>query len=471
MKGSLAFRAGILRGALVAVLLAGLLPAAASAACAGKLSMLQPYAGQYLADHGLLDAPALAATLARLPGNERLHLKRNLDVSGPIALAGCHLVLAGNAPHMGTEQDAMLDVDLASGTVIAAIHAGGRIDIYVLADANASRPDWNALPRALREWAVRADMGFPQQPPRNLAEPRSVRLHAVPPGTRTASAAPRATGKPLRINFDKDAIKPTPAQNAAIRHAAASDIADFNHPQKDGWDMAQADLNGDGRPDLLVQYTDGAFCGSAGCSGVIILATAHGYASKAIDDLPNFYGEITVLASEHHGMRDLQFGDSPIWIWNGKDYAIPRADLPKSNAERWKTAQAPGRPLMAVATPVDSRIKNLLVFCEQGTPLLAIVTKMPLSTGQVTLTFVFRGWTVNVPMQRNTYNQSLWVANLSRSDLPEWLAHRGSNATTRSLAQLATESYLRINGATEGEISLENSTAATRAALAGCYRY
>jgi hypothetical protein len=47
-------------------------------------------------------------------------------------------------------------------------------------------------------------------------------------------------------------------------------------------------------------------------------------------------------------MHDLQFnGDSPIWRWTGKDYEIPKADLPQSNAEPWKTAQAPGHPLMA----------------------------------------------------------------------------------------------------------------------------
>lgn len=82
-------------------------------------------------------------------------------MSGPVKLVDCHLVVSGNALRMGTEQNAMLDVDLASGTVIAAILAGGRIDIYVLADPPAPTPSWNALPLATREWAVKADMGFP----------------------------------------------------------------------------------------------------------------------------------------------------------------------------------------------------------------------------------------------------------------------------------------------------------------------
>jgi hypothetical protein len=285
-----------------------------------------------------------------------------------------------------------------------------------------------------------------------------------------SSAAATAAATAKKINFDKDAIKPTPAQDAAIRHAAAADIKDFNHPEQGGYSVALADLNDDGRADLLVHYDDMAFCGSSGCSGVIVMAIAHGYASKAID-LPNFYGRIDVLADKHHGMHDLQYdGNSPIWRWNGKEYDVAKAEQPGANAPAWETRQATGHPMMAVATPIDSTIKNLLVFCEQGTPLLAMVTKMPRSAGPATLTFVFRGWTVNVPLQQNTQATQLWVANLSHSDLPMWLAHRGTNSRTAELARLADQAFLRINGRMEGEISLKNSTAATRAALSGCYR-
>lgn len=472
MKATIDFRTAILRGALAAVLLAGLLPATASAACAGKLSMLQPYAGQYLADHGLLDAPALAAVLQRLPAGERLHLRRNLDVSGPIELAGCHLVVSGNAPHMGTEQDAMLDVDLASGTVIAAIHGGGRIDIHVLADPGAPTPRWDALPRGLREWAVRADMGFPQQRPRNLAQPRSVHLHAVPPGAATASAAPRAAGKPLLINFDKHAVRPDAAQAAAIRRAAGDALTQPlpGHSGEPLYAMALADLNDDGRADLIVQFTYASgFCGSAGCSGVIVMAKPGGYAGKPIG-LPNF-STLAVLPALNRGMHDLQFdGDSPIWRWTGKEYAIAKADLPGSGAPPWQTRNAAGRTL-AMAIAIDSVIKDLTVFCNQGKPVLAMLVKARPPSQRLTLTFVFRGWTVNVPMGQGNRDGTLWLADLSRSDLPEWLAHRGKTRTTRELARLADMAYLRIDGGMQGRISLEGSTAATQAALGTCYRY
>lgn len=284
-----------------------------------------------------------------------------------------------------------------------------------------------------------------------------------------ASGAPSTT-YPLAIDFGKDAIELSAAQTAAVRRATASDIKDFVHPEQKGYAVALADLNDDGRADLLVQYDDMAFCGSSGCSGLIVMATATGYATKPIG-LPNF-GTLAVLPTMRHGMHDLQFnGDSPVWHWNGKAYDIDAADKPFANAPAWQTRQATGHPMMAVAMPIDSTIKNLLVFCEQGTPLLAMVTGESRPSGPATLTFAFRGWTVNVPMQRNTQDPRLWTANLSRSDLPLWLAHRGTTPTTSELARLADMSFLRINGEMQGEISLKDSTATTQAALAGCYRY
>lgn len=293
----------------------------------------------------------------------------------------------------------------------------------------------------------------------------------------SAKAAPQridkvATGTATKVNFDKNAIKPTPAQTVAIQRAAANDLEEPVHPNQPLYSVALADLNDDGRADLLIQYTYASgFCGSAGCSGVVVMATPSGYASKGFG-LPNFGGELDVLPSMHRGMHDLQFnGDSPVWTWDGKQYGIDKADLPGSNAVPWETRQATGRPMMAVATPIDSTIKNLLVFCERGTPLLAMVMKMRPPTGPVTLTFAFRAWTVNLPMQPNSTNATLWIGDLSRSDLPLWLAHRGNTPTTRELARLADRAFLRINGNMQGEISLANSTAATQAALGACYRY
>lgn len=307
-------------------------------------------------------------------------------------------------------------------------------------------------------------------------------------GTHTHATSANATpapAYPVKLNFGASAPEPDAAQAAAIARAAATDFRDFNHPQHPAYALALADLNDDGRTDLLVQYGDGAFCGSAGCSGVIVMATARGYANHAVR-LPNFYGRIDVLADRHHGMHDVRFGDGPAWQWNGTQYDANRSTggsdstagptpaddaAAGSQAPPWKTAQAAGHPLMAYATPIDSTIKRLFVSCRQGQPLLTMLTTAPRPAGPVTLTFVFRGWSLNQPMQRNIYNTNLWMADLSHSDLPLWLAHRGNTATTRKLARAADMAFLRINGRMEGEISLKDSTVSTRTALRTCYRY
>lgn len=151
------------------------LPMATSAACnvqGGGTSPLQSYAGNYVSDRNLLAAPAVAARLKRLPAQVRRHLERNLDVAGQIDLVGCHLVLAGNAPHMGGEENAIVDVNLYSGAVTVAIHSRGHTDIWLDKDPTAATPPpYSAVPGAVQQWAVLADMGFPYQ------QPASVRVH------------------------------------------------------------------------------------------------------------------------------------------------------------------------------------------------------------------------------------------------------------------------------------------------------
>lgn len=123
-----------------------------------------------------------------------------------------------------------------------------------------------------------------------------------------------------RINFSKDAVQPTATQNLAIRRAAAADIEEFDVPEKNSWHVVSADLNDDGHPDLLIQYTDRSLCGALGCSGAIVMATATGFASQATS-LPNFVYLLHILGTKHHGMHDLRFDDAKhVFTWDGKEY-------------------------------------------------------------------------------------------------------------------------------------------------------
>ncbi|MGA7799293.1 MAG: hypothetical protein WCC36_00645 [Gammaproteobacteria bacterium] len=137
---------------------------AAAQACskAGKLAGLIHYAGSVTGDFptALDGDPAVQARLQRLSPAVQAHLKRNLDVRGPVDLVSCHLVISGNADHMGGEENAILDVNLYSGAVTAAILSHGHITVYLDKDPTAGPVYDAAVPPAVRRWAAMAATDF-----------------------------------------------------------------------------------------------------------------------------------------------------------------------------------------------------------------------------------------------------------------------------------------------------------------------
>lgn len=115
---------------------------------------------------------------------------------------------------------------------------------------------------------------------------------------------------------------PTAAQTAAARRALPNDFREAerisHHPLT--FTVGLADLNGDGRPDLIIHYTDRGWCGSSGCLSYALLAGPGGYSTQAIT-LVYFGQTMTVLDSIHHGMHDLRFDDSTyVFRWTGTAY-------------------------------------------------------------------------------------------------------------------------------------------------------
>lgn len=199
--------------------------------------------------------------------------------------------------------------------------------VLMLAQSNVesqSSPTWSIM-RSTTCRADRTDRHHTEQ------GARTMNIHSLFPcmlviaATCGAFSAEAASA----INFDEHTVKPTPAQSAAIRHALAADIREFNHPQQDDWRVVRADLNDDGRPDRLVKYTyDSSFCGSMGCSGAIMMATAGGYVIEPVS-LPNFHNRLDVLITKHHGMHDLHFDDAThVFKWNDKEYQQERVGIP-----------------------------------------------------------------------------------------------------------------------------------------------
>jgi len=122
--------------------------------------------------------------------------------------------------------------------------------------------------------------------------------------------------------------EPTAAETAVVREVLSksfgSEWTDYERSEHKhiGFAVGHADLNGDGRPDLLVLVNDGGFgyCGSAGCAGYAILATATGFASTPVE-LATFYETVNVLPTAHLGMHDLRYDDATkIFRWNGHAY-------------------------------------------------------------------------------------------------------------------------------------------------------
>ena len=117
---------------------------------------------------------------------------------------------------------------------------------------------------------------------------------------------------------------PTAAQTAAVHRALPGDFKDAelmsHHPLQ--FTVGLADLNGDGKPDLIIQEISSGFCGMQNCPAYALLAVPGGYSTHAIT-LALFPpgATVTVLDSMHHGMHDLRFDNSKyVFRWTGAAY-------------------------------------------------------------------------------------------------------------------------------------------------------
>jgi len=125
--------------------------------------------------------------------------------------------------------------------------------------------------------------------------------------------ASQAEAAALAVKAD---ATPTAEQGAIIAKALPKAY------QGASFTVGTADLNGDGKPDLIVQFSGSDWCSPSGqgCQGTAILSTAEGYADH---DTPlAMFGEtVNVLPSTHHGLHDLSFdGSKHVFKFDGKAY-------------------------------------------------------------------------------------------------------------------------------------------------------
>jgi hypothetical protein len=111
-------------------------------------AMIAKYAGSY-ATGAFLKEPAVHEELQKLLGAEMSHLMDNLNVKGVVDLSGETLSVNGNAPHQGTEEEAIVCVTPFNMTVEAAILSKGTVTVFTRAEkyeyASICIKDWITL--------------------------------------------------------------------------------------------------------------------------------------------------------------------------------------------------------------------------------------------------------------------------------------------------------------------------------------
>jgi hypothetical protein len=128
----------------------------------GKLGRLAGLIGTYNND-ALLDDQQVKQAMRQVVGKDVGLLKQNLATRGPIDFIDGNLVLAGQAPHMGGDEEAAIWVKVYDGSVRAVIMHQGKVTIY------AKETQYDHLPVQFRSYV------------RNLVAPSG---EAPPPGVR-----------------------------------------------------------------------------------------------------------------------------------------------------------------------------------------------------------------------------------------------------------------------------------------------
>lgn len=135
-------------------------------------SHFKVFAGDYKS-YEILEDKTLKPILKKILGKEYNHFIGNLDVIGSVDLISGGISLQGNASHQGGEEMAMLDVNLYSGVVTAAIFSKGKIEVYTdRKDYKKNSPDnYMSLPISLKDWVALlvTELKYRFDKPKNLS--------------------------------------------------------------------------------------------------------------------------------------------------------------------------------------------------------------------------------------------------------------------------------------------------------------
>ncbi len=177
-----------------------------------------------------------------------------------------------------------------------------------------------------------------------------------------------------------------------------------------------------------------------------------------------------LIDGKHHvvqiGLWDR--GGLTVSVSGGKRLPIPadiRALLDQSPPEGglaapgkpWEVVPVEGRtPMAYIDAAASPSIKSFSIFCDHGRPLMAMLLGKPATSRALTVSWVFSGRVVDIPMVQGNNEATFWQGSLTGSPLLPILMNQSGFA------------YLRINGVMEGQALLTGSAAALRTALKTC---
>lgn len=97
-----------------------------------------------------------------------------------------------------------------------------------------------------------------------------------------------------------------------------ADELEYLLPEQRTFQYAEADLNEDGSKEVLIQFRNSYFCGTGGCTYILMTAAGELITEFSVSDAP-FY----VLAEKSNGWHDLVIPQGGVYnrmVFNGKSY-------------------------------------------------------------------------------------------------------------------------------------------------------
>lgn len=132
---------------------------------------LKQYGGDYYSDQVLNDTK-VNPLLKKMMGKEYQHLRDNLSVTGAVDVIAGAIVIQGNADHKGGEEMAIIDINLYSTVIRAAIFSKNKITVYCSKESDEyfKSNDYFSLPVSIKDWiaVVNTNLEYRMNQPKNV---------------------------------------------------------------------------------------------------------------------------------------------------------------------------------------------------------------------------------------------------------------------------------------------------------------